>query len=134
VSGEKAARVDSKAAFAKMNRRVCKSIKDLDATLKEMIAIVPDMVDDILRDVLEDILMELISTGAPPTPIDTGRARSGWRVDTKLSEWIPPDMKNARKSEAEIVAAAQAALDSLPKSSMYCLYNNLPYIGRLERG
>jgi hypothetical protein len=134
VSGEKARRVDSREAFKRMNRRVCKSVDDLDKTLKEMLALVPGMVDEILRDVLEQIYMELIVSGAPPTPIDTGRARTGWKLDTKLSDWMPPDMKHARKSEAEILAAAYLALESLPKSDVYCLYNNLPYIGRLERG
>jgi hypothetical protein len=134
MNGEKARRVDSKVAFQRMNRRVCKSVDDLGKTLKEMVALVPEMVDEILRDVLEQIYLELISTGVPPTPIDTGRARMGWKVDTKLSDWMPPDMKNNRMSEAAILAAAEHALDSLPKSSVYCLYNNLPYIGRLERG
>jgi hypothetical protein len=126
--------VDSKRAFAQMNSRICKSTSELENTFQEMAALIPDMIDEELRDVMTEIYLRLIGWGTPPTPIKSGRARTGWHLDIQPSDWCPPDMKDSPKSAAEIMDAARHVIEKLPKSQVYYLYNNVPYILRLERG
>lgn len=121
-------------SFEEMNRSVCGSAKELSATLQEMAKLLPDMVDDLLREVMSILWIELAGQGNPTTPIDTGRARTAWVLDTQESEWVPPLMKDSPKSPEEILAAVRQAIAKLPLSTVYFLYNNAPYILRLERG
>lgn len=82
-----------------------------------------DVFDKIVKKALFDLLKEIIRT----TPIDTGRARGSWMIDTEWSGWqLPPgDFKG------EVVAAT---VDALPDSERYVIYNNLEYIQALENG
>ena len=121
-------------SFKEMDRKVCNSSAELDFALRKMMNFVPEMVDDLLRDVLESLYLELAGEGEITTPIDTGRARSGWVAGVKETEWCPPNMKNNPKSAQEILAAVRMAINALPPSEVYFLCNNVPYILQLERG
>ena len=122
------------AKFETMNQRVCRSAEELNSTLKQMADLLPDMIDELLREVVEILFLDLAGEGSPPTPIKSGRARSGWVVDVTESEWVPPNMDTSPKSDEEILAAVRTALDRLSMSSIYYLYNNVPYLLVLERG
>jgi hypothetical protein len=121
-------------SFQTMNARVCRSMRELNAVFRGMTALLPEMVDELLRETLEIRWLDLAGAGNPPTPIDTGRARTGWVLDTRESEWVPPVMKDNPKTAEEILAAVRTALDRLPRSTVYYLYNNVPYILFLEHG
>lgn len=121
-------------SFEEMNRRICASAKEFSSTLEEMAKLLPHMVDELLREVIETLWLDLAGQGDPPTPIDTGRARTAWVLDTQESEWVPPLMKNSPKGSEEILAAVRQGIARLPMSTVYFLYNNAPYILRLERG
>jgi hypothetical protein len=122
------------ASFEEMNKKICHSAAELNKVLRSMAELLPEMVDDLLRNVVETLYLGLAGEGSPPTPIRTGRARTGWTLDTKESEWLPPDMESSPKSESEILMAVREAIGRLPRSELYYLYNNVPYILRLERG
>jgi hypothetical protein len=117
-----------------MNSRLCTSVSDLRATMQRMAELIPGMVDEILHDVVEKLYLDLVGEGSPTTPIKTGRARTGWVLDTQESEWVPPNMDDNPKSHEEILSAVREAIDKLPVSATYFLSNNVPYILRLERG
>ena len=61
------------------------------------------------------------------TPVDTGRARAGWFVTVNApSEEVPPEGKYSLKP-----------IDKLPDVTVkdrYLITNNVPYIGRLNKG
>ena len=120
--------------FEAMNKQVCKSAQSFNAALKGMANLLPEMIDEILREMLEILYLDVAGEGDPPTPIKTGRARTGWVLDAKESEWVPPIMDKEPKSAEEILSAARRALAELPMSDVYYLYNNVPYILVLERG
>jgi hypothetical protein len=121
-------------SWNKANSRVCRSANALRGALSEMAKLIPDMIDDMVRNLVEEMYLWLAGTGDPTTPIRTGRARTGWRVGTAPDEWCPPDMEHNRKSAGEVLAAARAAVKALPRSEVYYLWNNVPYLMRLERG
>jgi hypothetical protein len=117
-----------------MNNRVCRSVAELDRVLQDMAQLIPEMIDDIIRELLESLYIELAGGGSPTTPIRTGRARTGWTVDLRETEWVPPDMAKSPRTAEEVLAAARHAVAALPRATVYYLYNNVPYIMRLERG
>lgn len=121
-------------SFEEMNRKVCTSAGEFTSTLKQMAELVPSMVDALLRDVFAILWRDLAGEGTPTTPIRTGRARTAWVLDTTESEWVPPLMEDDPKSPEEILSAVRQAIDALPMSTVYFLYNNAPYILQLERG
>jgi hypothetical protein len=128
------ARNSKEMAFEKMNKRLVKSAAALNQTLQDMMRLVPEMIDDIIRNLLEQTYINLAGGGKPTTPIRTGRARRGWKVDTSVSDWKPPDMEDSPWSAEQVLAAARDALARLPRNEVYHLYNNVPYLLRLERG
>lgn len=121
-------------SFEEMNRKVCTSSSGFTDTLKQMVELLPHMVDELLREVFTILWLDLAGEGDPPTPIKTGRARTAWVLDTQESEWVPPAMDANPKSPEEILSAVKQAIERLPMSTVYFLYNNAPYILRLERG
>ena len=82
--------------------------------------------DKLVRKALFD-LWRMVSEG---TPVDTGRARASWMLDTDWSAWQLPEGDYRDAIEANI----GAVVSSLPESDRYCLVNNLEYIEALEEG
>lgn len=121
-------------SFEEMNRKVCTSATGFTSTLRQMVTLLPSMIDELLREVFTILWLDLAGEGDPPTPIRTGRARTAWVLDTQESEWVPPSMEDDPKSAEEILSAVRQAIERLPMSTVYFLYNNAPYIMRLERG
>lgn len=85
-----------------------------------------DVFDKVIRKALFDLLSEIVNN----TPVDTGRAKGSWALDTKFSDFaLPPgDYREA------VQQGLTATMASLPKSSQYVIYNNLEYIVALENG
>ncbi|MFU2207225.1 hypothetical protein [Solidesulfovibrio sp. C21] len=82
--------------------------------------------DKLVRKVLFD-LWRMVAEG---TPVDTGRARASWALDTDWSAWQLPEGDYREAIQANI----GAAISKLPQSDLYVLYNNLEYIEALEEG
>lgn len=76
------------------------------------------------------VLFDLWRMVAEGTPVDTGRARASWMLDTDWSAWQLPEGDYREAIEANI----GAVISKLPESDLYCLFNNLEYIEALEEG
>jgi len=81
----------------------------------------------LIRKVLFDLLGEIMKG----TPVDTGRARGSWSMDTDWSEWELPegDYRNM-----DLGAAVARIMQEVSLSDHYVLFNNLDYIEALENG
>lgn len=63
------------------------------------------------------------------TPVDTGRARSNWQLSINIPK---TDVKKTTNNTA--VADGNNTLRTIKLGEDIYITNNLPYIGRLERG
>lgn len=89
-----------------------------------------------VADVSEEVDRALVTT----TPVDTGRARSNWIVTTgspatgEIVETNPEDASYDRTG-GEALAQARAVLEKYAvEQGPVHITNNVPYIGRLDRG
>ena len=82
-----------------------------------------DVFNKIIKKALFDLLKEIIRT----TPIDTGRARGSWMIDTEWKDWKLPEGDH-------IGSVVESTVKALPDSDRYVIYNNLEYIQALENG
>ena len=90
---------------------------DLDG-LTESVAV---MADKVQRKAALDLFGELIQT----TPIDTGRARAGWSMDTRKGDDVPPAKASSYRPKSPMP----------PKGAQFImLYNNVEYIVYLNEG
>ncbi len=77
--------------------------------------------DLIKRKIALDIFARLLAT----TPVDTGRARAGWSVDTRHGSFVPNAGSYAYAPQIPLV----------PKNApVIVIYNNVEYITRLNDG
>lgn len=84
-------------------------------------------VDIIKRKIALDIFSRLIAT----TPVDTGRARAGWSVDTRHGSFVPPKDESGYGYDRSVVVSPHM----IPKNApVIVIYNNVEYIGRLNDG
>ena len=83
--------------------------------------------DTIKRKVALEIFSRLLSK----TPMDTGRARAGWSVDTKHGSYVPPKDESGYGFDRSMVVTAAM----IPKGAdLICIYNNVEYIFPLNDG
>ena len=79
-----------------------------------------------------DVYAELIQT----TPVDTGRAKAGWQITRdKAGDWVPPELP--RPPGRKPRSGAYYPMHSVfvpPGRGPVIIYNNVGYIGRLNRG
>lgn len=88
----------------------------------------PTSISDSVRDATVDSSALLVST----TPIDTGLARGGWRIST--TEDSSEESKVLDKEGAPTIAKMAAAAKSKQPGQPLVVYNNVPYVGKLDRG
>lgn len=81
------------------------------------------------------------------TPVDTGRARAGWHIETELNDWAPsssdyPKTKTEpyaslpplSSKDREALAKTLEKLPSLTKADIVYIMSNIEYILPLEAG
>ena len=83
--------------------------------------------DLIKRKIALDIFARLLAT----TPVDTGRARAGWSVDTRHGSFVPPEDKSGYAYDRSVNPTPYM----IPKGAdVIVIYNNVEYIVRLNDG
>lgn len=83
--------------------------------------------DLIKRKIALDIFARLLAA----TPVDTGRARAGWSVDTRHGSFVPPEDKSGYSYDRAVTPTPYM----IPKGAdVIVIYNNVEYITRLNEG
>ena len=83
--------------------------------------------DLIKRKIALDIFSRLLAT----TPVDTGRARAGWSVDTRHGSFVPPKDESGYSFDRSM----NVSPSMIPKNAqMIVIYNNVEYIAQLNDG
>lgn len=77
------------------------------------------------------IALEIFSRLLSKTPMDTGRARAGWSVDTRHGSYVPPKDESGYGFDRSMVVSA----GMIPRGAdLICIYNNVEYIAQLNDG
>ncbi len=116
-----------------LDRRVCRSGKELQETVAELVEAHKGLVRAAIAAAIVREFMELIKQ----TPVDTGRARAGWSIGTEPSEWTPPPgVWEEFLANGSIDAAVAKGLTNKKLSEADVIYicNNVQYILALEAG
>ena len=83
--------------------------------------------DLIKRKIALDIFARLLAV----TPMDTGRARAGWSVDTRHGSFVPPKDESGYGYDRSMNVSPHM----IPKNApVIVIYNNVEYIGALNDG
>lgn len=107
------------------------NIQKFDADLKKFANTINADFHKLLKKVIFDLFRKIVVK----TPVDTGRARASWAV----AKHAPGDFVQP-KFEASIGkgSATTTAMGNLPQIddpyAVYFIFNNVPYIVRLENG
>lgn len=103
------------------------SLKDAGKSLGDMVHQLSIDTENAHKRAVRKAAIRVFSNIIKMTPVDTGRARANWFVDTKLHN----DTSNSVTplSATEIASGIPAKMES----SVY-LFNNLPYIEAIEYG
>ena len=122
--------------IAELDRRNCKTGKELQNTLKEIV----EANTNLVRAEVINIIVEEFGQMVEATPMDTGRARSGWIMSDAPTEEKPPVVKRRGGGLApEFRAAIEANLRraealKLTQPDIVYICNNVEYILALEAG
>ncbi|MDY6852287.1 MAG: hypothetical protein SV487_09495 [Thermodesulfobacteriota bacterium] len=81
-----------------------------------------------------DLALELLILVVNQTPVDTGRARAGWRLTSNPGSHWKPGPKGPYPNQDELIAAQRARLDPDQDGPAVYLVNNVEYIVSLEMG
>ena len=81
-----------------------------------------------------DLALELLILVVNQTPVDTGRARAGWRLTSNPGSHWKPGPKGPYPNQDELTAAQRARLDPDRDRPAVYLINNVEYIVPLEMG
>lgn len=99
----------------------------------QQLRIAVDASKDDLDDVLSSSVIALMSVAIIKTPIDKGRARNNWFVqlgDKNVGNFERKEDRSGKGSLDDLRFTA----NNLTAGGSILLYNNLPYIERLENG
>lgn len=116
-----------------LNRKVCRTGAELQATLTEIMEAEVGMVRAAIAAAIVREFSELVKQ----TPVDTGRARAGWSIGTEPSEWTPPPgVWEEFLANGSIDSAVAKGLTNKKLSEADVIYicNNVQYIMALEAG
>lgn len=92
-----------------------------------------DRLPKLLTEIMREVLRRLARNVVIRTPVRTGLARGNWRV--ALGNTVALSTLRRRDPTGEqAIAAAFAVISRAALQSRARLYNNLPYIPRLENG
>ena len=67
------------------------------------------------------------------TPVDTGRARAGWHIESREDEWKPPD-GDYKGQISRRIAEEIGKLPALTRADVIYVMSNIEYILPLEAG
>ena len=67
------------------------------------------------------------------TPVDTGRARAGWHIESREDEWKPPD-GDYKSQISQRIAEEIGKLPALTRADTIYVMSNIEYILPLEAG
>lgn len=81
-----------------------------------------------------DLALELLILVVNRTPVDTGRARAGWRLTSDPGSPWAPGPKGPYPDQADLVSGEKARLDPDRDGLAVYLINNVEYIVPLEMG
>jgi len=79
------------------------------------------------------VAIDLLRSLFEKTPVDTGRARGNWRVGIEVGDEEVLDI-TTRAEAAASLAQGLLELVNAPAFANIILFNNVPYILRLEHG
>lgn len=124
--------------IAYLERKVCRSGKELQAVLTEIM----EAHRGRLRDAIVNAVEKEFSNLVIATPQRLGRARAGWQMAPEVSEWTPPDIKPAKGQSGplpEYLALIEKHLREardlkLAEADVIYIMNNVEYILALEAG
>ena len=108
------------------------SFQRFDADMKKAAGIANIEVSKFVKKVSFDLFTKIVRK----TPVDTGRARSGWNIAVNaIDTSVPPKSTDLTKGEATTAALSKlsGAIILTPYSIVW-ISNNLPYIEVLEEG
>lgn len=89
------------------------------------------LIDVEFEAVVRRIVLELYDKITRRTPVDTGRARASWMIATGAPGEGVPDLRNF--TQANQTQRGKVA-EMVKKRAIMWIYNNQPYIKRLEQG
>lgn len=98
----------------------------LDVAIKK----IPRQTSNVIGGVTAALQQVLIET----TPVNTGRARTNWRVYTTVENTIIDTPTNPESGAAEALAQGLVTIRANPTSLEFNIVNNVDYIETLNRG
>lgn len=116
-----------------LNRKHCKTARELSETLTELVK----LQDDVWRQGIVLAILEAFENLVRRTPVDTGRLRAGWRISDTGCNYCPPKGEYPQYQKTEIAAAVQDAIEGagpLSKADVIWVYNNVEYALALNAG
>ena len=103
-------------------------LEKFNRSLDAFVAKIPERANDIKRKVALQILSGVVER----TPVDTGRARGNWQVETNVRPSGVLESEDVGGGST-IAAGAAVIADAQPGDDIW-ISNNLDYIGRLNDG
>lgn len=96
---------------------------------------IADNLEDARRDAMVKTSAQIHANVVSRTPVDTGKARSNWRVSigAPIGGEIDTFGPGSTASASSIAAGFAVFARYVPGEDIY-IRNNVPYIGRLNRG
>ena len=98
-------------------------------------------VEEAVNERKKDVALALVSELVWVTPVDTSKALSNWQVDTEgflldsIDAHFPGEKGSTQRASAlEAIAAAKRELEHARPGKALLIFNNVPYIRRLNEG
>lgn len=104
------------------------NLGDFAASLDKVARQVPQKANQIKRKVALQVLNGVVLR----TPVDTGRAKGNWQATLEAPATVVLDRLD--KTGQATIAEGQTVIGQAQPGQDIWITNNLPYIGRLERG
>lgn len=82
--------------------------------------------------VFRGVALQIFSSVVFRTPVDTGRARGNWQTDINTDNQT--ELSTDDKGGLMVYRNAQVAASKLKAGEQFYIFNNLPYVSRLEEG
>jgi hypothetical protein len=98
-----------------------------DLDIPALAASIKQDADTIQRKIALEIFARLLAV----TPVDTGRARAGWSIDTRHGSYVPPKDESGYAFDRSMNVSPYMVPKNAP---LICIYNNVEYILKLNEG
>lgn len=128
-------RAELKRKIEECNKRICKSGAELEKALN-------DYAEYAKKDAIYAFYAAVMNAYArlvQRTPVDTGRARAGWHIETEVNEWKPELFEQSHNSKIELQTFIEKEVRKLEEFALseadkIYIMNNVEYILALEAG